>query len=303
MDDYPEQRYDASFEIHTHLMEWVRQYSNAPQVLTHYTSVRNASLIIESGSAWLFNAYTLNDEQEIDHALDFVAESFANFGPAVCADNVLSFLHHKKSSHASVYVFCLCDVGEKGPDQLGMWRSYGDDGNGVAVQFRRQALLQATLGNHRPLLVRALYSANDKLDFLKALANKFESLCKSAGWSPEDMGDALSYTLARVLPMFKHPAFLDEKEWRLVLDMTPQFAGNSPDIKFNDARRPYVSVDLDKVVGKGLLSRMRKGPVENIMIGPSRRARENAGIVGASLVRSQGWAEIKSSEIPYRGRS
>lgn len=72
------ERWEASDRVLSGLSELAASWSKPPRSLAHYTSLQNAIRIVNSGEIWLFNAYTMNDELEVDHALDLITEQFKN---------------------------------------------------------------------------------------------------------------------------------------------------------------------------------------------------------------------------------
>ena len=104
------------------------------------------------------------------------------------------------------------------PDSLSQWRGYADDGAGVMVGFHTQYLeyIQTAilpLKKYCVGLSKVVYpqTVDDFMRILQIEDIKFESKTKRI---LERCIEALS--LARQLPpIYKHPSFADEKEWRI----------------------------------------------------------------------------------------
>lgn len=303
-----EKRFDDSIAMHRRLMEWLGNQFEPPKTLAHYTSVTSAAAIIQSRKVFLFNALTLNDEQEIDHALDFIGGAFGSEPLGRFGDLVGEYLEWRKNSHPSVYVFSLSEMQSwESLDKLSMWRAYGDDGNGLALAIKAAALTTAVSDTKfdSARLMRVLYGVDEKIALLEKLAEQFENECKQAGYKVEDMADALQSTLWQVAPIFKHEAFREEREWRLVLQITRSWGsagGDADKINFAADGRPYVPVALNELPGKDLLSRLDAGPFLGALIGPSKNARRNAGVVGAALLKVRSRFRVEKSTTPYRGK-
>lgn len=307
-DEWERERREAVASVFAALHKLTATWSSPPKVLAHYTSVPNAVRIIDNGEIWLFNAYTMNDEQEIDHAIEFITkqlgEEFPELGK-VLADR----WGFPQTGQRSVYVFCLSPTDDL--DRLSMWRAYGDDGNGVALEIRTGALAGSAndlLPEMTPLVAEVVYDDADKARRIRELVCEFEASSQTyEDMSEEDLADALSSILWKVAPTFKHHAFREEREWRVIVEVDKPIFSKMPDrsslVEFLDDRRPFVRLKLAKVAGEGILSILDPAMFDGALVGPSRNSRANAATIDAALLKKHWNRRTKVSSIPYRGRS
>ena len=125
-----------------------------------------------------------------------------------------------QGAYLYVWVFCLSIYG----DSLGQWRGYGDDGHGISIGFKESYLSQLNNTKYNdewPFLLglsKAEYSSSieeckDILG-LQKLEDSVNSGNLNDILSTVESGIKKAYEL---LPVFKHPSFAEEAEWRLFL--------------------------------------------------------------------------------------
>src|ERR1700722_15408243 len=103
----------------------------------HYTDENGALGILGNGKLWFTERVHLNDPTEIQYGLDVGRESFEaaakTRGPEIPRDAAL----HLRGEHhfgLSYYGFWTASFSLDG-DDLGQWRSYANDGQGVCFGF------------------------------------------------------------------------------------------------------------------------------------------------------------------------
>jgi hypothetical protein len=302
------ERRDAEADVFNQLDKVIASWSTPPKSLAHYTSIQNGVRIVERGEMWLFNAYTMNDEQEIDHAIDLISDQLEVSEFAELGDLMREQHEFSRWGRRSVYVFCLSRVDDL--DRLWMWRAYGDDGNGVALKIRTGALLKSRnqkMPGLAPLLSEVVYDNAIKEKRIQALFSRFEKACEEHdNFSKQDLLGAPSSNLWKIAPTFKHPSFSEEREWRVVIEVDKPFLSTSTDssslIEFFDDRRPFVRFTLGTEQGEGILGLLSPSTFEGALVGPSRNSRANAAMIGAALLKRHRASETDISGIPYRGR-
>lgn len=292
------------------------QFSAWPNSLAHYTSVANAINIITTKSIFLFNARTLNDNQELDHAVTLIDKTTKNLLTREIRSAVVGGFAFHQRKQGAVYVFCLAEPG--GPrskethDRLAMWRAYGDDGNGVAVEIFSECIATAPIANTGSVtLGKVLYREKAKNRLIRAIVSAFKESCARHGMRESDGSFVLSSALWRIAPFLKHEAFEEEREWRAVVEVSPApFIPGAPDgtklIEFHDGR-PYVKLALrgkptTRIEALVTETRFFKGA----LVGPSPRQSVNVAKVASALLKAEPAAEYLSTEvstIPYRGRA
>lgn len=287
---------------------WLNQQQSAfPVFLTHYTAAENAIEILNSGTLWLFNARDLNDESELEHATDLIARCLKHRGRKAKGNSEELYSLFQRQLGAT-YVFCASAGGGIGrTDNLSMWRAYGDNGDGVAIKIRTEAVQSATFANdvRSARVGKVLYDEKDQIEFIEGALDAYQASCLAQGVEGETATYALAETLWSLTPFLKHPAFRDEEEWRMVLSVAPNISATrtpSP-IEWHQGR-PYIPVTLGDKTPLALVSSSTAplwGPFEGAMIGPGKNKRAVAARISAAFMR-YGIAYPELSAIPYRGR-
>ncbi|MBR0706115.1 DUF2971 domain-containing protein [Bradyrhizobium liaoningense] len=196
-----------------------------------------------------------------------------------------------------VYVACFSEDG----DVLSQWRAYAADGMGFAIGFDPSKL--RVLSDHEANLKRMIYggSAEEQIvtgyfsDFASALA-PFASRLHTYGW-PETTFESwvqlrISEFLHEVAFECKHPAFHEEREWRIM--------ALRGEVRYRaSANRlvPYRVLDMTSAQDEKLM------PIEEIVIGPRAPAMESTRVL-TYLADSLGYGHsgitFRRSSAPYR---
>jgi len=205
----------------------------SPRLLYHYTSAAGLQGIIESGSLFLADSAFLNDRSELTYARDLIVHVLnakANRAPTEVHRRFMTLAAGYLSSGTDVmrsfrcYLACFCARG----NQLSQWRAYGRPGSGFAIGFRSSGLRAGTVQlqtEHSLSLIPVEYRRRvqervigDAVDiFFEELAVATHRIDKKASTSTlTNMFPSLPILLGILLPVFKHPVFAEEREWRLV---------------------------------------------------------------------------------------
>lgn len=222
--------------------------SALPDVLYHYCSMSAFKGIIESKSIWLTDVQRSNDSEEIrwiyKNVPEYVNEELEVYGKALDAGPKETDEERTKrlsETLISTYVtrnglpttdntteaFCLSENG----DLLSQWRGYADDGRGISIGFSTQLLAvyhrrtyaglnanqwqkNSQMGTAQNLCLQAVNYHEATKEWLKVLI-------------PLDFhnGEILNEVIRKLIalswyaPLYKNPAFKEESEWRLFLQM------------------------------------------------------------------------------------
>ena len=261
-----------------------------PDHLWHYTTTPSLIKIIESGHIWATDAMYLNDSRELIEGAERLrteaaaAREQASPDPSPVRELWLQ-IQRTVGSDATVelpkrgpYVACFCSEG----DLLSQWRAYSS-GSGFAIGFSPSSLKTAAEAL-RGSLVKVVYDPPRPGD-----AGLFHAAALTVG----ETGSRLvlrPIALAR----FKHQAFREEQEWRVVVP-----AGSAPSdptptaqVSFRpgpEGITPYVAIPFDS------------SSVLHVRVGPGGdQPRRERGL--KRLLEANGLSVITStSEAPFRG--
>jgi hypothetical protein len=215
------------------LVQWrdsfVERHSGAPERVYHYTNSSSLIRILEDNEVWATNAVFLNDQNEIRHAAVILSracdtvigdEEFASEDPSqlllatTAMRRVLNHLH----DYIEAYVTCFCSEG----DLLSQWRGYGE-GDGLSIGFDSAELSRVAKATPGIVagLVQVTYDEEQQYAELYELAKRWtrmflSCLRRDSRTKPHVEAMLFAQCFAWLAATFKHPAFAEEKEWRLV---------------------------------------------------------------------------------------
>jgi hypothetical protein len=181
----------------------------APATIYHYTTWRGLEGIVETDRFWMSNVLCLNDRSELVYGLEIVKE-VANTLPKYpsCLTGLRLDKEHWRSVIGETTFVASFSSDE---DKLSQWREYADKGQGFAVGFNRQALMNAKCPVFPVLYERVEQCAlvRGTLQFAENLlsANSFEA-------PEESFKCGVLANLLACMVQFKHPSFREEDEWR-----------------------------------------------------------------------------------------
>jgi hypothetical protein len=272
----------------------MRQFVEAPLLLSHYTDLPGLKSIIETGRLWASNVSFLNDRRELRHGLEATIEALKSLESADgawkrCFQRAVDDLD--LGAIPNTYAICFCEK----PDVLSQWRSYGGTEQNVSIVFDRSRL-QTMLASSEALLYPVVYGK------LKAPGQVTEHLLMHLNELLADEMAGRNYSAAErmnrahnivcnLLPQFKHLGFQEEREWRFVI----QQPDLSDDVKFRASGNrliPYLEVGP---------SRKRKLPIRAVRVGPGRDQALTKESIELFL-RSRGYqaVRVQLSDVPYR---
>ncbi|MBO4508970.1 MAG: DUF2971 domain-containing protein [Spirochaetaceae bacterium] len=265
------------------------------QTLYHYTDFNAMRGIISNGEIWLWNLRRMNDSQEMQYFIKELKIAVRKLlEPEFYARMEQLFSENLKDFDTlSSYASCFSEYA----DDAAQWTRYAKNGMGVCIAFNREMLAKIGEAGHAPLC-RVNYSRNcDNLEIVKDLA----SLIKTES---DGTTEKIRETFNRLItssPLFKHPSFISEKEYRLVslpYNVTeylgePHFFVEETNIK------KYYILKLRNVCTA--LNLKYADLFEEICIGPQARVTKD---VLSDYFTSTGMGElckkIKLSECPLR---
>lgn len=191
-----------------------------PRHLYHYSSSAGVLGILESGAVWASSCRSMNDDHEIRHAVNVLVHSFKNHlntKTSMSHDHVTNASNHLLVLGEKYLGHCAVSFSESG-DLLSQWRAYGADGRGISLGFN-SVLLSADAHDAGFALGKCIYDYNVQYAICSSFWDK-----ALAGLHLPSLEAGLSLALTSEVEIFlyragifmKNPAFIDEKEWRIV---------------------------------------------------------------------------------------
>lgn len=280
--------------------------------LYHYTSYKSAIEIVKSGQLFLFDPLTSNDEEELYNAKGFVLEAVKMVVPAIGRAsreraNFIGKIEDFLKSHSSDYfILCLTEgakfegaAGLHPADQLQAWRSYGADGEGVALGFSYDHLADelARLGR-RSLLAPVVYNDDEKIRRITYLLEEAMKIKRDNKISYDAILHMVCYALTQIIPLFKHIAFKEEKEWRASYLATFDERFKVKNAVFGGIAKNYRSLTYKCEDATGFYTPIS---LREIVIGPARDRKLLAQSISQTTKAEKISVPVHASSIPYRG--
>jgi hypothetical protein len=296
--------------------------SSGKSKLVHYTSGANALNIIKSKVFWLRNVRCMNDYSEVQHGLNLLLRvftenegarrerflsAFGKCGRAAAQEAIARFDKIIPDLPMDTYIGCLSEHASDSPlGRLSMWRAYGASDGGVAI-FMNSTPFMAETDLLKAYSVPVSYVTDDEfregLDQVIGDIEKAEDYIKCL--EPETISDLVFWWLLFKAVSLKHPAFREEREWRIIyiptveqsdvikaevetVNGTPQIVQKIP--LLNNAEKGLVGANLDALINR-------------LIIGPSQFPVSIRDAFDAALTAEgvqDAWKRVKMSLIPLR---
>lgn len=206
-----------------------------PEVLYHYCSLDTFYNIMKNRSIWLSDISKSNDAQELNWITQQLKNSlsyyFFEFYDRIREQGLLEQLDNSKykemidninsydlSKTLKCWAFCLSEKG----DNLGQWRGYADDGQGLAIGFNR-SFFDSSPTTNELLNIDKSYGLFDfvkygNLDVVQEFLSKDEIREIETTLDMQVVVKLFKKVLAKTIilaPLYKNLSFQEEAEWRM----------------------------------------------------------------------------------------
>ncbi len=262
--------------------KWIHDFhSYPPSQLYHYTSAEGLVGIITSQVLWHTDASALSDPGEIEYGRALIRDLTQKHASPALRTGVEVSLNPLSIKGIVPYVCCFCEVG----DLLSQWRGYGKEGYSIGLHVGEDSVWRLTSNDHvtKPKLRRVLYEQSKQEMLIKTAVKEFSelldeqltnisSIASEYGVSEKDARHNLtkgaSMGLANILTeyilSFKHRAFEQESEWRLIYTVDPRRQPKSLQFRaVGGYPVSYVEVELREAGDRDFL------PISEIVISPT----------------------------------
>jgi len=287
--------------------------------LVHYTSAENAISIIQNKTLWLRDTRSMSDFAEVEHGYAMLLNYFQQIGkregfhtaldrhyPGAGNEVLKRFDDFSAFIRNATYICCFSEHPEFEDTygRLSMWRAYGSK-SGVALVLEVPGPYSAI-----PLNVYlspvAYLGQSEFWQYLDEAIGRINAAdAELAGISREDFIFNAYRMLVMATLSLKHPAFIEEREWRLIhlpFEAPSQYVkgetatiGGVPQVVFKIPLENHPPEGIEGIAIPDLLDRVIIGPTQ--YPGPIYRslAKElsDAGVPNAG-------EKIKSAGIPLR---
>lgn len=270
-----------------------------PHKLYHYTSTEAFRCIIEYKKLWATDAFYMNDQKEILHAIELFLKACRAIA-AQLKGRELDFLQSLMremsfQGNDQPHIFTVSFSGNR--DQLSQWRAYTRNG-GYAISMNSTALSHiANTQGYR--LARCVYREEEKKEIVEEFLNA--KMRESAKEQPDVLAMTSANDFLLIAAMMKHEGFSEENEWRLISNDSRMVTKN---IRYRSASKyliPYLEIQIDtKAIPQKNHHRDYIG-VDEVLVGPAPEPELSwRSCVQLLIDRNIYFEQITPSATPYR---
>jgi hypothetical protein len=275
-------------------------------LFAYYTNADTAIRILQSKSIWLRNASLMNDFSEVQHGYDCIRAAMAMGGGrrlsqalGVIGSNVLErswefFKDRADDLFEQTYIACISEhrIGDH-EGRLSMWRAYGGNA-GVAFVFKGAPMRYESdaLGVYSsPVFYGRAAEMNQEFLRIADRIKANEGLV--AGLGEQMVLDTLFQMFWFGCVCTKHPAFEEEREWR-VIGSPSVFEVNLPsqvETLGGTPQRIY-RLEFKDMADSGIEGLHLDALVDRVLVGPC----DHPGVIADALAGKMNEAGIEKPE-------
>lgn len=236
--------------------------------LYHYTTTSGLLGILSSDCLWSSNAYFLNDLSEYNYAFNIIKEQIEksklrfvdSFNTIL--DNAFKYIQLQIDYYVISFSECK--------DLLSQWRAYSNCGNGYSLGFNLHDLFNTFKPNldcNYAFIQKVTYNTTEQKVIIDNVLNRaFVYFNNTPNIDENDFIFTLSLFLSGCMLWFKHDAFHEENEWRIIF--IPNYDTDNQYMEFregSDRLIPYFKLYryLDNNRSKLPVSSIHYGPTTN----------------------------------------
>jgi hypothetical protein len=270
--------------------------ASVPSELFHYTSPEGFIGIVDKRILWASDMLSLNDASEMTYPKKLILEAVdrSDIIPGSCKERFKVQVNEYMFRAGIPYVACFCEH----QDLLSQWRGYGASGEGFAIGFNTRWL--RSLEDEGFRLERVIYDPDAQTDLLVQFFKYVTTIIAQDTFSEDEIVDVwqrAGASLSSLAIIFKHPAFLEEREWRMVSEIEKRTERLPESFRRSGQRIvPYVKISIPHDPDPTCLA---APAITRVVRGPYFRGTETRGPY--LLLVSRGFivgATIEDSNIP-----
>ncbi len=280
-------------------------FSTASPTLYHYTGIGALLGINDSSAIFATHAYYLNDSREITYATSQLIDAATKFDR--CVDDVerellLQFIRwlDRLRQPLPIFIFSLSEQASL----LSQWRSYTPHGKGISIGFS-SGLIQNLAEVNQCRLARCLNDQSQHIEVVRSLLEKLFVSFRQERFELDISREHLATcyhkffekflgNLLQVLSIIKHPAFAEEREWRVITAYRPALKDAQIEHREGSSMLiPYTRLKLQRLPGEKYL-------FERIVMGPSPDQNLAMTSIGTFIRANDLSGHLSNCAIPYR---
>lgn len=204
-----------------------------PDVIYHYCTVDAMLSILQNHCLWMCDLEKTNDKTELKYFYEQMSKIFDVFAQKykpqygnklvkihIVLKKAIEELYNRTAYIKQISKDYVCCFSEE-EDLLSQWRGYGADGNGVAIGFNAKLLNKLDSNYCRYKFTKVIYNNEKVYENIRSYMERQMLLVLDSIKDEELTPENILFNLAGITtPMmeddyiFKHPGFMEEKEWR-----------------------------------------------------------------------------------------
>lgn len=190
--------------------------SKIPEYLFHYTNLNALSGIVEERKFRMSKIQYLNDTEEFEYTLNMarrvIKQEITSCNPE--EKELLEEISSRISAKRRLNIFVACLTSKE--NSLSQWRSYADNAHGICIRFDTNHLTDSLENAETNFhFWKCIYSEATQWAILTELIDNTIREFRKLDDSKENLIIRFIKLLIRIAPIFKHPSFNEEEEWRI----------------------------------------------------------------------------------------
>lgn len=294
-------------------MRQINEFFELPPSISlyHYTGIGALLGIEKSKSLWASCIYFLNDGEEIIYAqriFSELVESRINESNETEANFLSQFLEWSKPFNNLPYNIFIFSLSEE-PSLLSQWRSYTPHGKGISIGFSPM-VIEKIIKENNLIIAKCRYERHEHDEILNVLLERMLHTFRNYDFTQDKTKYAPGQEYYKFLEQFrgdvlqvfstiKHPAFKEEKEWRLISKYFESYA--IPEIKYREGASmlvPYTEFKIERWHKKKEFA--RDVYFERVILGPSQHYNLSFHALSNFLSNKQISNITEGTTVPYR---
>jgi Protein of unknown function (DUF2971) len=285
----------------------------------YYTTAATALRALCNREIWMRLTGVMNDHSEVQHGINCLNSALASSAgqqlesalnscfPGLYQEVLNQFHQWVPNIFADTFITCISEheQADREYGKLSMWRAYGGNA-GVALVLNPYVFFsetQALAAYTSPVL----YANADGLQ--ARLVEVAQNILGNTGYvqsiGRENARGSAFHALRFGAICTKHPAFKEEREWRIASSPSMQRSDYVKQFQevIGDVPQPVLKIKLEDQPDEGLIGLQPQDFIEQVLIGPC----EFPSIIARSFAEemqqrgfANPWAKIKITGIPLR---
>lgn len=260
------------------------EFQSANRSFIYYTTAATALKALRNREIWMRLTGVMNDHSEVQHGINCLqtalesasgqqlANSLNGCFPGLHEEVLNLFGQWVPSIFADTFITCISEheVEDRAYGKLSMWRAYGGNA-GVALVLNPYVFFaetQALAAYTSPVLYANADGLQAKLS--EVAHNIFTNTSYVQAMGRENTKAAVFHALRFAAICTKHPAFKEEREWRIA--SSPSMQRSEYVKQFQEViggiPQPILKIELNDQPSEGLVGLQPQHFIEQILIGP-----------------------------------